>query len=302
MISAALSGLYRARMVLFAVAIALIVAGTVASVLLPRSDARTLLALLPLAGCVLMLTSLGSIALAARRRGTDAPPIRVTAPVAGRWLGMNSPTSQVPSHGVRAYGQSHAIDLVAEPLTAQRPQFGSGAGMRLPQDFPAFGEPVFSMIDGVVVAASDGQRDHRSRSTGLAVAYMMLEGAVRELGGPRFIVGNHVTVRSSDGNYALIAHIRKRSLRVRVGDRVTAGQQLAECGNSGNSSEPHVHAQLMDRASLWTAQGLPLVFTHATISSATHASNPESSDALPANGEHLRAARPLTARPADPVA
>jgi murein DD-endopeptidase MepM/ murein hydrolase activator NlpD len=41
---------------------------------------------------------------------------------------------------------------------------------------------------------------------------------------------------------------------------VTTGQQLAECGNSGNSTEPHVHLQVMDSADLAVARGLPLAF------------------------------------------
>jgi murein DD-endopeptidase MepM/ murein hydrolase activator NlpD len=62
------------------------------------------------------------------------------------------------------------------------------------------------------------------------------------------------------GVYAALAHLRRGSLRVRPGDRVAAGQQLAECGNSGNSTEPHLHFQLMDHPSVLLAAGLPLRF------------------------------------------
>lgn len=64
--------------------------------------------------------------------------------------------------------------------------------MRPPADYPAFGAPVFAMIDGTVVRRVDGMRDHRSRSSLLAFVYMMVEGMLRELGGARFILGNHV--------------------------------------------------------------------------------------------------------------
>ncbi|MFD6414525.1 M23 family metallopeptidase, partial [Nocardia asteroides] len=54
----------------------------------------------------------------------------------------------------------------------------------------------------------------------------------------------------------LYAHVRRGSLAVREGDRVTAGQVLGRCGNSGNSTEPHVHFQLMDGPDPDTARGV----------------------------------------------
>lgn len=104
-------------------------------------------------------------------------------------------------------------------------------------------------------------RDHRSRTSWPAFAYMVLEGFVRELSGPGRVVGNHVVLELDDGTYALLAHLRQHSVTVEPGQRVTAGQQLAECGNTGNTSEPHVHFQLMDRPQVWLAAGLPFAFT-----------------------------------------
>lgn len=212
-------------------------------------------------------------------------PVTVTSPVQGRWLALNSPASQVPSHGVRAYGQSHAIDLVAEPPEQHRPVFGDGPLMRAASEYPALGAPVTAMLGGTVVRASGWRRDHRARSHAASLVYLMAEGAIREIGGPGFIVGNHVTIRGDDGTFALVAHLQRGSLRVRVGDTVTAGQHIAACGNSGNSSEPHVHAQLMDRASLWTAQGVPMAFAQIALGE-----DPTPVTGLPENGQHIVAA------------
>lgn len=207
----------------------------------------------------------------------------VRAPVHGRWLGLNSPASKVPSHGVRIYGQAYAIDIVYEPAGARRPAFG-GPMMRASGEYPAFGQPVFAMIDGTVVRASGWRRDHRARSNRFGFFYLLVEGVIREIGGPGFVVGNHVTIRSDDGVYATAAHLRRGSITVGIGDRVTAGTRIASCGNSGNSSEPHVHAQLTDRASFWTAQGLPMAFAGIALGE-----DAERVDALPANGEHMTA-------------
>jgi murein DD-endopeptidase MepM/ murein hydrolase activator NlpD len=90
--------------------------------------------------------------------------------------------------------------------------------------------------------------------------YLLLEGTVRELLGPGRILGNHVVLDLGDGVYAAFAHLRHGSVRVRRGDRVAPGQQLADCGNSGNSTEPHLHFQLMDHPSVLLAAGLPMRF------------------------------------------
>ena len=79
------------------------------------------------------------------------------------------------------------------------------------------------------------------------------------------MLGNHVVLDLGGGVYAALAHLRRGSLRVRPGDRVAPGQQLAECGNSGNSTEPHLHFQLMDHPSVLLAAGLPLRFGQAGL-------------------------------------
>ena len=52
-------------------------------------------------------------------------PVSVAAPVRGSWLALNSPTSRVPSHGVQAWAQTYAVDLVYDPADGSRPCFGS---------------------------------------------------------------------------------------------------------------------------------------------------------------------------------
>ncbi|MFE2018084.1 M23 family metallopeptidase [Streptomyces sp. NPDC059499] len=204
-----------------------------------------------------------------RRSRTDlakaGPPVEVGPPVTGRWTALNSPADKVPSHGTHGYGQTYAIDIVADPE-------GEGVPVRPPfrwlwpvvrrnQDFPAFGAPVLAVADGTVVHASDGQRDHLSRNSGPALAYLMLvEASLRDMAGAGRIVGNHIVLDVGDGTYAVYAHLRRGSLRVRAGDTVREGQRLALCGNSGNSTEPHVHFQLMDHPDLDVGRGVPFTW------------------------------------------
>ena len=64
----------------------------------------------------------------------------------------------------------------------------------------------------------------------------------------------------SRGTFVGLVHLRQDSLRVTVGDRITVGDQIANCGNSGNSTQPHVHLQAMDSADLRVARGVPITF------------------------------------------
>jgi hypothetical protein len=186
------------------------------------------------------------------------PPVEVEAPVRGRWQAINSPTGKLPSHGTHAYGQTFAVDLVHLPEGVEHPEFGRAERAFLPPTaFPAFGRALYAPVDAVVVRSADGARDHLSRSSWLAYGYLIVESMFRELRGPAGVLGNHLVLRMSDGTHFVLAHLRRCSIRVGPGDVVSAGQVVAECGNSGNSTEPHLHCQRQDVASTLVALGLP---------------------------------------------
>lgn len=214
-------------------------------------------ALGPLVGLVVLIAG---IALD-RVRPPEHPVTVVESPVAGPWRSLNSPATKVPSHGTHGFGQTWAIDLLAEPEGRPRPAFGSGGQWRPATDYPAFGLPVHSPVTGTVVRAHDRRRDHRARSGWASVIYLLVvEGFVRQVAGTRWILGNHVVVATDDGTCAVLAHLRRGSVTVARGDRVEVGRQVAECGNSGNSSEPHLHVQLTDSARVAGACGRPMAF------------------------------------------
>ncbi|WP_433400957.1 M23 family metallopeptidase [Streptomyces sp. CA-146814] len=215
---------------------------------------------------VLMLTTSALQTRAAAPRGEPRDPVEVVPPVTGRWTALNSPADKVPSHGTHVYGQTYAIDIVAEPGTGDeltdRPLFRwVWPVFRRNRAFPAFGVPLLAVADATVVRASDGQRDHLSRNSLPALAYLMLvEGAIRSILGVHRVFGNHVILDLGDGTYAAYAHVRRGSLLVKAGDTVRAGQEIGRVGNSGNSSEPHLHLQLMDGPDLDAARGVPFTW------------------------------------------
>ncbi|MGO1316941.1 MAG: M23 family metallopeptidase [Cellulomonadaceae bacterium] len=215
----------------------------------------------------------------------SAAPARVVhAPVCGRWTALNSPATKVPSHGVRSYGQAYAIDVIYDPEGTWRATAGRGRSFRPAADFTSFGRPVLAPVSGTVVGVHDGARDHRARNTLLALPYFTLESIVRELGGVGRILGNHVIIDAGDGSFAVLAHLQRGSTSVRVGEVVDAGQEVGRCGNSGNSTEPHLHMHLMDRAAPAAAQGVPMAWADVQVAGG------EPADGLPGNFESVEAA------------
>ena len=191
-------------------------------------------------------------------------PVLLSLPFAGRWSVQNSPARRVPSHGVDVLGQRYAIDFVGvddRGRTATVRDWRTVLATEPPERFVAFGRAILAPVDGVVVLVHDGEPDHEGRRSPLALVPYALGQAGRLRQGVGSVAGNHLVLadRASDGFVAL-AHLRRGSMNVDAGDVVTAGQQIAECGSSGNSTQPHVHVQVMDSPDLAIARGVPLVF------------------------------------------
>ncbi|GAA4976108.1 M23 family metallopeptidase [Actinoplanes utahensis] len=223
-------------------------------------------------------------------------PVELAAPVRGRWVVLNGPGTAVPSHGVRAHGQTYAVDIL-QPSADAADTISWSPRTRAPESYACFGAPVLAMAAGTVVHTAAGRRDHRSRDTWPALLWMMtVEAFARELAGAPAILGNHVIVRHDDDTFAAYAHLRRDSVTVRPGDRVAAGQQLAEVGNSGNTSEPHLHVQLMDHPRPTAAAGLPMRWAGLTLDPAgrdprwtTGDAKPSALPGFPQNGQIVEA-------------
>ncbi len=188
----------------------------------------------------------------------------LSLPFAGRWLARNSPARRVPSHGVDLMGERYAIDFIGvdeQRRTADRRDWRTVLATEPAERFVGFGRPILAPADGVVVEAHDGEVDHEGRRSQLALVPYALGQAARLRQGVRAIAGNHLIIALPGGRaYVALVHLRAGSLRVAPGEEVATGQQIAECGNSGNSTQPHVHLQVMDSRDLSVARGLPMTF------------------------------------------
>lgn len=192
----------------------------------------------------------------------EAEPREVAAPLRGTWVGLNSPADRVPSHGTRNFGQTYALDVLHPSPPGAPTEIAWSPVARRPEEYSCFDEPVHAVAAGQVVAAGNRRRDHLSRDSWPALMYMfVIEAFGRSLGGSGAILGNHVVLDHGEGSFSAYAHLRRGSVAVGPGDTVEPGAVLGRVGNSGNTSEPHLHFQLMDRPHCTAAAGLPFRWT-----------------------------------------
>ena len=194
---------------------------------------------------------------------TASVPIVLELPFRGRWMAQNSPARRVPSHGTHRLGTTYAIDFIpVDDAGRSAPRtWRSFVATERPERFHGFGAPILAPADGTVVLAHDSEPDHEARRSQPALLSYALSQASRVRAGAAAIAGNHVVIAlASGGPYVLLAHVRAGSVRVRVGDAVRVGAEVGACGNSGNSTEPHVHVQVTDSVDWETAHGLPMAF------------------------------------------
>jgi hypothetical protein len=118
------------------------------------------------------------------------------------------------------------------------------------ESYALYGAGVHAAAAGTIVAVRDGMPDNTAATE-------------PPFGGWEDVAGNRVVQDLGDGRYALYAHLQPGSVAVAAGDRVQAGQPLGRVGNTGLSSGPHLHFQMMDGPggpSALDADGLPYVF------------------------------------------
>lgn len=107
------------------------------------------------------------------------------------------------------------------------------------------GTDIFAARDGIVFDVASG-----NFGGGL--------DAVRD--GPK---ANVVRILHDDGTYAVYAHLNWNSIRVRPGDRVRRGEYIAESGNTGFSSGPHLHFAVLRNIGM-QVESVPVSFQGPT--------------------------------------
>lgn len=164
---------------------------------------------------------------------------RLRLPFEGQWYVFWGGRELEQNYHVVAADQRFAYDFLVQVDGVSH----SGDGKELAH-YHCWDRPILAPAAGEVVVAVDGLPDQPP--------------GVMDPSNPP---GNHVILDLGEGEYALLGHLRRGSVRVAAGDKVAAGQPLGHCGNSGNTSEPHLHFHLQDEPVFGRGHGLPAFFT-----------------------------------------
>lgn len=197
-------------------------------------------------------------------------PMVVAPPLRGVWIAGDSVNNGTDAAHRRAIlitdgrawlAQRYAIDWVQIQKVD-----GAFTTWKGPEDknesYFCYDQPIYSVAAGKVVGMADGLNENVPHS-GTYAYPLSFDNAG----------GNHVVVQIAPHRYVLYAHMRPGTVRVKVGDDVGAGDLLGHVGNSGSSTEPHLHMHIVDQPSFLAGNGLPYEFT------AFDASGPVEADA-----------------------
>jgi hypothetical protein len=116
------------------------------------------------------------------------------------------------------------------------------------EDYFAFGQKVLAPADGVVTGVIRGVRDNAPGSMN-----------------PYSALGNAVIIKHRKHEVSVLAHFKQNSIPVEVGDKVKKGQTIGLCGNSGNSSEPHIHYHLQNTPIIQDGRGIKCFFEKVIV-------------------------------------
>jgi hypothetical protein len=198
----------------------------------------------------------GTIHTAALEVNQD-DPIVIRSPLLGKnWQAANGPSNNsphrramLPVNGQPHIGQRYAIDWIQ--LGDDGKSFTGDEHDN--KSYHAWDQEIHAVADGKLVEVKDGIPENVPNSGKLAVQMTY-----------DTLAGNHIIQQLSEDHYAAYAHLRPGTIKVKVGDTVHAGDVLAHLGNTGNSSEPHLHFQVCDAPSFLASEGLPFAIDQYT--------------------------------------
>jgi murein DD-endopeptidase MepM/ murein hydrolase activator NlpD len=169
-------------------------------------------------------------------------------PFLGQWTVVNGGIDKEMSHSWSMPSQRYAYDF----LILDEEGKSRLGDPRKHESYYCYNKDILAPCEGTVLSIQDGYEES------------LIDGKGSSNCSAKDIRGNHILISHGDHEYSLIAHIKKNSFLVGIGDRVVQGQPLAKCGNSGNSSEPHIHYQLQNGTSFYYAEGIPVGFSDIT--------------------------------------
>ncbi len=180
---------------------------------------------------------------------TDMPvpeknEIKLSLPFKGKWLVFwGGDTKELNQHH-DAPNQRFAFDF----LGADEQGKTRKGKAQVNEDYFAFGREVLAPADGNVTDVINGVRDN-------------VPGSMN----PYSALGNAVFIQHREHEVSVLAHLKLGSIKVKVGDKVKRGQVIGLCGNSGNSSEPHLHYHLQNTPIIQDGTGIKCYYQKVIV-------------------------------------
>ena len=183
---------------------------------------------------------------------------RIQSPVKGDWSFMNPPGHHPDAKDFVAVGD--------EGAPYKRLKVISHLFFKLSvTETHAWEREIFSPFEGTIIKVVNTSQDRmwlnlfRDLFNGLIIAPRSRKNDIT------YFLGNYVVIKSTEGIYALLAHLRKGSVAVSEGMKVSTGELIAKVGNSRNTIQPHLHFQLMKENDISRAIPIPFVFNSCQV-------------------------------------
>ena len=189
----------------------------------PKTPPRTIQTLIVMGTNGLLIVLLGGFNwLAFRGYSVPEGTVDLSSPLRGsRSVVVHGGASPFINGHARVRPQTYALDILGLNVLGRSARaFGSRREL---ESFTIFGASIYSPCAGTVAAAVDNYEDLIPPTTD-----------------PEHPAGNHVLVECGDVE-VLLAHMKQGSVSVQVGTSVTVDTVLGQVGNTGNTSEPHLH-------------------------------------------------------------
>lgn len=173
------------------------------------------------------------------------PKCHYSLPFEGEWYVANGGIDKETSHSWLMHSQRYAYDfIIVDPA-----EHSYTTNRKSLEDYYCYKANVLAPADGTVIKIANHYEDTPI-------------GEIGEVGcAASDIRGNFVIIQHDKHEYSVTCHLLKGSISVKAGDTVRRGEKIALCGNSGNTSEPHIHFQLQTGKSFVYSAGLPISFT-----------------------------------------
>lgn len=172
------------------------------------------------------------------------PKVNYSLPFEGAWVVVNGGVTKESSHSWEINSQRYAYDFI---LLNHQGKSYVGDASKL-SSYACYGREVLAPADGVVVEVRSDCKDSNVLGDGKTDPFV------------KDIRGNYVLIRHAEDEFSCLAHLAPGSISVSVGQKVKRKEAIALCGNSGNTSEPHVHFQVQNGKSFYHSAGLPIHF------------------------------------------